>query len=644
MRLKKSLIFLSFNVCFSFIFSQLDTNALMKDSLIITKIKLNSPVNTEYNEFGPVLSTDLLTMFFTSDKPSNSSSKRIEQIYMCKRQNLNSEWSEPKKILFNNPTTRLFTSIITKLEATNISIVNTTPDAQKILIYIGSHISGDIYVSYLKGDTFTSPRPLPSPINSNYQESSAVFSADGKKIFFVSDRPGGKGGKDIWVSNRINDSTWSEPENLGDVINTPKDEEFPFIHPDGKTLYFSSKGHNSKGGYDIFYSELKDNKWQKPVALTQLNSTNDDLFFFLGADMKTAFYSSFENKKNSDIFEVRFQYKKFFKSPNILLLKGKIINELTNQFTSAIIKIINTLSKDTAVINSNSSTGEYLAVLNSGNNYKILVQDTTNKSLLPFEDELSVPDTVKYAVLVKDIYLSNILYIDISGYLLDKNKTPQNNITVLLKSKKDGKIIQKTTTDNKGFFVFRKVPASDEYIIEADYHFKYSVNGKINKHNSSIPFKDITINNSSPNDKGEFNFTKEESALDVLPVYLKSFSEKDVSLSIFNNPEKFKQFVEKYGDKEIEGVSYRIQIGAYKNPEKFEKSILPSVSMNNPVIKNASPLDTLKKFHINKSFKTINQAIEFRDHIKKYIPDAFISVFYNDLHVILTEDILRTDL
>lgn len=644
MRLKICLISFVCNAGAFFTFSQLDTTALMKDSLIVTKIKLNSSINTKYNEVGPVLSTDLLTLFFTSDKPSGKSLKPKQQIYVCKRQNLNSEWSEPQKILFNKPTTQLYTTAIAELEATNLSIINTTPDAQKILIYIGSHISGDIYISYLKGDTFTSPRPLPSPINSNYQETSAVFSADGKKIFFVSDRPGGKGGKDIWVSNRINDSTWSEPENLGDVINTPKDEEFPFFHPDGKTLYFSSKGHNSTGGYDIFYSELKDNKWQKPVPLSQLNSKNDDLFFFLGADMKTAFYSSFEDKKNSEIFEVKLEYKKFFKSPNILLLKGKIINELTNLFTSALIKIINTPSNDTTVINSNSSTGEYLAVLKSGNHYKILIQDTTNKSLLPFEDELSVPDTVKYAVLVKDIYLSNILYIDISGYLLDKNKTPQNNITVLLKSKKNGKIIQKTTTDNKGFFVFKKVPASDEYTIEADYHFKYSVNGKINKHNSSIPFKDITINDSPTNDKGEFNFTKEEASLDVLPVYLKSFSEENINLSIFNNPENFKEFVEKYGNKEIEGISYRIQIGAYKNPEKFEKTILPHISINNPVIKNASSLDTLKKFHINKLFKTINQAIEFRDHIKKYIPDAFISVFYNDLQVILTEDVLRTDL
>jgi hypothetical protein len=167
-------------------------------------------------------------------------------------------------------------------------------------------IDNDIYRVDLKEKTF-SPEKL--NINTKYIETSPMLSADGTTLYFISDRPGGFGGKDVWSSERLANNKWSTPVNLGKEINTSKDEESPFLMSDGATLYFSSKDHYSYGGYDIFVSTRNDDGvWSAPENLgAPVNSTSDDYYYITDSYGKMAYYSSDKlNKGKQDIFIVKY--------------------------------------------------------------------------------------------------------------------------------------------------------------------------------------------------------------------------------------------------------------------------------------------------------------------------------------------------
>src|SRR5690606_10655054 len=139
---------------------------------------------------------------------------------------------------------------------------------------------------------WSKPKPLSKEINTKYHESSASLGPDGRTLYFVSDRPGGVGGRDIWVAYKDSKGRWKEVRNIRE-LNTPYDEEAVFIHPDGRTLYFSSKGHNTMGGYDIFKSTYKDGYWSKPENLgVPINTADDDLYFVLASSGQRAYFSS----------------------------------------------------------------------------------------------------------------------------------------------------------------------------------------------------------------------------------------------------------------------------------------------------------------------------------------------------------------
>lgn len=168
-------------------------------------------------------------------------------------------------------------------------------------------IDNDIYVVNLKEETFN---PHSLNINTKNIECSPSLSPDGNTLYFVSERKSGYGGKDIYASERLSSGQWSTPYNLGKDINTPEDEESPVMSSDGATLYFSSKGHYSYGGYDIFESTLNDDGlWSAPEQLgAPVNSTSDDLFLITNAEGSKAFYSSDKMEQgNIDIYSVKWQ-------------------------------------------------------------------------------------------------------------------------------------------------------------------------------------------------------------------------------------------------------------------------------------------------------------------------------------------------
>jgi hypothetical protein len=167
-------------------------------------------------------------------------------------------------------------------------------------------IDNDIYRVDLKSKTYI---PQKLNINTKSIESNPTLSPDGSTLYFISDRKSGYGGKDIWASERLSNGNWSEPYNMGKNINSAEDEESPFLMSDGVTMYFSSKGHNSNGGFDIFLTTQNDDGlWSVPENLgAPINSTSNDYFYITDSFGNMAYYSSDKlEKNNQDIFFVKY--------------------------------------------------------------------------------------------------------------------------------------------------------------------------------------------------------------------------------------------------------------------------------------------------------------------------------------------------
>ncbi len=256
------------------------------DSVTVSITNLGVTINTPYDEFSPIISSDGLMMIFTSKRPIDKKDiakkeQGMENVYVSYYNDMTWKWSEAKMLgeTINQPDK-------------NNSPIALSNDGQRMLLYRGDP-DGNIYESVLNGEEWSEPVKLPEPINSKKHESTASISPDGRIIYFVSNRKGGQGKLDIWLCQQDNMGNWGNAENLGSTVNTPDDEEGVFIHPDGKTLYFSSMGHNTSGGFDIFKSIFENGYWSSPVNLgNSINTPDDDLFFTLTADGKTGYYST----------------------------------------------------------------------------------------------------------------------------------------------------------------------------------------------------------------------------------------------------------------------------------------------------------------------------------------------------------------
>jgi outer membrane protein OmpA-like peptidoglycan-associated protein len=217
-----------------------------------------------------------------------------------------------------------------------------THDGKTLLLNKQDNFNSDIYISYFEGNKWTPSKPLNKNINTKYWESSASITDDGKKLYFTSNRPLGHGGNDIYVSQLEPANGWGEPTNLGKVINTEFNEESPIISGDGKTLYFSSQGHDNIGGYDFFSSTLDDKgNWSKPVNLGYpINTTDDDMSFMPVNDGNFVYQSKVIQNGLGDLDIIRLEIFSS-KHPFIYGIKGNLSvlfkNEDPEKFIAEII-------------------------------------------------------------------------------------------------------------------------------------------------------------------------------------------------------------------------------------------------------------------------------------------------------------------
>src|SRR6185312_11118771 len=229
----------------------------------------------------------------------------------------------------------------------------------------------DIYIATKKGDDWSKPFDIAPPVNTSGWESQPSISADGRTLYFVSNRKGGYGGYDIWKSN-LTEKGWTNPENLGPNVNTAFDEQSPFIHADDSTLYFCSNGWPGLGGMDLFVSHLgKEGKWEKPMNLGYpINSNGDENGLTLTANGSYAFFAS--NKLNgSGGFDIyTFELPPALRPHQVTYVKGTVLDAVTKQPLEASVEIVD-LVKDNPVYEDYSSAeeGYFLATITTGKDY-----------------------------------------------------------------------------------------------------------------------------------------------------------------------------------------------------------------------------------------------------------------------------------
>jgi outer membrane protein OmpA-like peptidoglycan-associated protein len=266
----------------------------------VTIAHLSENVNSEWPDYAPTINADETLMVYTTRRPEGNSNDRIaadnefyEEIFFSRKEN--GEWTPAKNL--SGPLNNNYHN----------ASVNLSPDGKEMLLYHDSN-GGDILASFLKPDgTWTDPNGL--EINSEYIENSATITADGQKLFFSSNRPGGYGGTDIYMSTKDSKGHWVNPQNLGKLVNTDLDEDGVFISASGKHLYFSSNGHAGMGDLDIFRSAYNVEKelWEKPINMGYpINSVENDIYIVLTRDEDFAYITSVrqEGIGEQDIYKV----------------------------------------------------------------------------------------------------------------------------------------------------------------------------------------------------------------------------------------------------------------------------------------------------------------------------------------------------
>ena len=272
---------------------------------------LGSAINSEYPEYAPAISADESVLIYTSKRKETTGGqiededgKYYEDIYISKKTTPTGNFPVASKIDKGDKRKHLIKSIF-RPSGELYSTINTPDhDASLALSADGKNLyiyrTNDIWQTTLNDGKWDKPQILNENINSpSYQEPSVSQSPDGKFLYVVSNKAGGLGGKDIYRSTKQKDGNWGKLENLGPTINTPFDEDGPFIHPDGKTLFFSSQGHSGMGGFDIYKSVFENGKWSEPFNLGYpINTSADDIFFVINAKGDRAYYSSIKKDDN----------------------------------------------------------------------------------------------------------------------------------------------------------------------------------------------------------------------------------------------------------------------------------------------------------------------------------------------------------
>ena len=487
---------------------------------------IGTPINSTDEEYVPTISADESMMIFTYTGPKSKGGKinetlmtadsihgiYLEDVFMSIK--ANDQFQTP--VSLDNINSK-----------NNDAAISLSQDGQRLFIYKDdAEGHGDIYESYLVGETFTFPTKLKGQVNTISQEGHCTLSPDGRTLYFTSDRPGGFGGRDIYRAKLLSDSTWGNIVNLGDSINSKYDEDSPFIHPDGSSLFFSSNGLKSSGGYDIFraYMDPTDSSFKRVENLSfPINTPDDDKYFVLAANGTRGYYSSGKagGEGLNDIYLVETGFEPT-KIPVLLFVKGKVTFDGTPVESSIKVEVTSNNNTVYTTVKTIPATGNYMVSMPAGQSYKITYS---------YKDEK--PKTFEFDAKTITAYTEKIVDI--------KFETPKDTTPLVVAD--PGKKL------------------SNEYDKEA-----------------------ITL-----------------------------------------LQKKTSKYSNTYGKISAEGLEFKVQIAAYKNPKNFKYPHLKKLGKIEKLMLN----DGITRITINGKFKTLEAAWE---HNKKVIragqEDAFVTALY----------------
>lgn len=273
------------------------SRAFQRHPVNFIRFNLGEGINDRFSNFNAVISGDGSTLAFTTRR------RFYQAVFVATR--VGEGWSVPKNITID---------LVVDGNCQTLCLSYTGEELYLFKEY--DHV-GNIYVSRQVNGQWTPMKPLNTNINTEFYETHASISSDGKRLYFASNRAGGYGGQDLYISERTDGGDWGPATNLGPTINTRYNEITPFITPDNQTLFFSSEGHNTMGRYDLFFSQLQNRTWSKPINLGfPLSTPDDDIFYHPIGDGSTGLMALFdpEGFGEMDIYQIEIFLPKYQRS------------------------------------------------------------------------------------------------------------------------------------------------------------------------------------------------------------------------------------------------------------------------------------------------------------------------------------------
>jgi outer membrane protein OmpA-like peptidoglycan-associated protein len=346
------------------------------------------------SDYNPLISADESVMLFMRETGVGKGYETTIHIMISTKDDDNL-WTKPENVAVD---------LDHKLQGHTVYLAGLSPDGHTVFLNIGEGLNKDIYSGKLQGKTITEVKKLNKNINSPYYEGAASITPDGTKLYFVSDRPGGLGGHDIYVSTLNKKGDWDEPVNLGDKVNTKFNEESPYIHYDGQTLFFSSQGHNTIGGKDIFKARRINGEWTTPENLGFTNTTTDDLTFVLNASGEYGYFSTSRNNSYGRHTIMKVGYKDPIP---LTLVKGTVLAGTPPKPIKVDIKVYdkNTHEQVKYVYTPDTEIGKYLLIFPPAKNYQLVI---STPNFLPQMINIHIPYQNYFYELYQEITLEPI--------------------------------------------------------------------------------------------------------------------------------------------------------------------------------------------------------------------------------------------
>ncbi len=612
---------------------------LMQNKIFADIQNIGPPINTNELEGVPIITADESMMIYTYIGNKSMGGKLntalqsdpingvfLSDIFMSTRDTSGTKWNKPQPMKTLNT--------IGYDAAIAIS-----PSGQTLFTFLSNNTNpGDIMVSKLVGNEFTTPVALNNNINTvDYWEGSCSISADGRFLYFASERPeGGLGGKDIWVSENI-DGDWGPAVNMGPNINTPYDDDAPFIHPDGITLFFSSKGHQSIGGYDIMFSIKEGNEWTKPKSMgIPLNTTEDDRYYVINSKGDKGYFSS--DRAGSGAFGEQDIYMVtpgiLGEKPVVALIKGTVYGD--DRPMEAKIEVTKTAQKENiGPFMANNKTGKYLMALSPGYVYRIKV---TAEGYDYIEEDLDIENLGGYMEQSKDFYLYTPAYAAASNppkkpgvktvvKVEGPKKEPKTEQPVAVEPKKEEvtkeEPKQEVTKEEPKQETIKETPATVDSKKEEEVTMPVAKEEKKKKEKkekaASTDKQGSTASNSGPCNSTlpDFNNLKGKS---------------------LNDGANYRELLAIAGNYCASNIVFKVQIGAYRDANNFNANVLKSLGK----IEQSNYPDGITRF-TQKEFSTLREAEAHRQKaISKGQSDAWIVAFVDGKRYTL-EDLIMVD-